>query len=214
MGAICIVRVLSDVKFRISEILLWFENSEEKIDVAKSITGRLKDAKLLRLCSQSQWLRELKYSSSLELSCGKIFEKIDQKFVFTRGKYKIPSHLWSDFLWLLICVWKLLVTYPRLGSGIKITGVSLLGSLTPYGFSAFTLNLYWDASIRSSRVVWSWRLVTAFSHTFQLVWNGEGHNSSVGMFFYHEMKWLPCDTRRYRNLFCSHHHLLVVTRIR
>ena len=56
--------------------------------------------------------------------------------------------------------------YPLFGSGINTTADSQLGSLTPYGFSAFTRNLYSDPSIRSEREVVRCRQVEAFSHTF------------------------------------------------
>lgn len=58
-------------------------------------------------------------------------------------------------------------THPRLMSGKNIGSDTSLGALIPYGFSAFTRNLYSEPSSKSSRSAVSCLLVDAFNHMSQ-----------------------------------------------
>lgn len=111
-------------------------------------------------------------------------------------------------------------TYPLFISGMKITSLSSLGSLTPYGFSAFTRNLYSDPSINSDNVALVCLLVIAFNHTSQPTYEiifkmNESpikaklylYKNNSNIILYHQ----PYSTRQCMCQFCNHRRLPVLS---
>lgn len=111
-------------------------------------------------------------------------------------------------------------THPLFISGMKITSLSSLGSLTPYGFSAFTRNLYSDPSINSDNVALVCLLVIAFNHTsqptYEIIFKMNRspikaklylYKNNSNIILYHQ----PYSTRQCMCQSCNHRRLLVLS---
>lgn len=111
-------------------------------------------------------------------------------------------------------------THPLFISGMKITSLSSLGSLTPYGFSAFTRNLYSDPSINSDNVALVCLLVIAFNHTsqptYEIIFEMNKlpiktklhlYKNNSNIILYHQ----PYSTRQCMCQFCNHRRLPVLS---
>lgn len=111
-------------------------------------------------------------------------------------------------------------THPLFISGMKITSLSSLGSLTPYGFSAFTRNLYSDPSINSDNVALVCLLVIAFNHTsqptYEIIFKMNKsqiktklhlYKNNSNILLYHQ----PYSIRQCMCQFCNHRRLPVLS---